>query len=181
MEYLTQKKKRSIGYRIRMMVLTALFIALGYVATSVLMVPSPTGGYLNLGDAVVLLGAYLLGPVYGAFAGGIGSALADFLAGYGIYVPATLVIKSMMSLTAAALYQVFGKRCWAPVVCGTVAEAIMVAGYCFYDGFLAGTMTAGLAGVPGNLVQAVFGVAASTMLTLVPRRKETVRREFPSI
>ena len=63
------------------LVLTGLFAAMGCVATMVLMVPSPTGGYMNLGDAVVLLGAYLLGPVWGAVAGGVGPALADLLSG----------------------------------------------------------------------------------------------------
>lgn len=68
-------------YKLKMMVMTALFIALGYVATSLLVIPIPGGGYLNLGDTIVLLGAYLLGPVYGAVAGGLGPALADLLAG----------------------------------------------------------------------------------------------------
>ena len=70
--------------RTKLLVMTALFAALGYVATRVLMVPSPTGGYMNLGDTVVLLGAYLPGPVSGAVAGGIGPALADLLSGYAV-------------------------------------------------------------------------------------------------
>ena len=95
---------------VRMLVLTALFTALGYVATRLLIVPSPTGGYMNLGDAVVLLGAYLLGPVYGAIAGGLGPALADLLSGYPAWVPGTLVIKALMGLTAALLYRALGKK-----------------------------------------------------------------------
>ena len=54
------------------LVLAALFAALTYVATNIIHVPIPaTDGYINLGDCVVLLGAFLLGPVYGAAAGGI--------------------------------------------------------------------------------------------------------------
>lgn len=52
----------------RMLALTGLFAALGCVGTMVLQVPSPSGGYMNLGDAVVILGAWLLGPAYGAAA-----------------------------------------------------------------------------------------------------------------
>ncbi len=51
------------------LVMAALLAAMTCVATMVLVVPSPTGGYMNLGDAVVLLGVFLLGPVYGAAAG----------------------------------------------------------------------------------------------------------------
>lgn len=46
-------------------ILAALFAALTYVATTVIQIPIPTtGGYVNLGDCVVLLGAFLLDPVY---------------------------------------------------------------------------------------------------------------------
>ena len=163
----------------KMLVMTALFIALGYVATSVLMIPSPTGGYMNLGDTVVLLGAYLLGPVYGAVAGGFGPALADLLAGYGIYVPATLVIKALMGVTAALLYRALRKKIWAVILGGAVAEAIMVAGYYLFESALAGSPAAGLAGVPGNLIQAAFSVVASVLLTGALKKSAVVRRQFP--
>lgn len=80
--------------KVKALVLTGLFAALGCVATMVLVVPSPTGGYMNLGDAVVLLGTYLLGPVCGAVAGrhwaGAGGSAGR---GYTAYVPATLVTR----------------------------------------------------------------------------------------
>lgn len=167
-------------YRLKMMVMTALFVAMGYVATSLLVIPIPGGGYLNLGDTIVLLGACLLGPVYGAVAGGLGPALADLLAGYGIYVPATLVIKALMGVTAALLYRALGKKLWGVVLCGVAAEAIMIAGYYLFESFLAGNPAAGLAGVPGNLIQAAFGVAASTLLAGVLKKSALVRSQFPN-
>ena len=169
--------------------MTALFAALGYVATRVLQVPSPSGGYLNLGDAVVLLGAYLLGPVYGAAAGGLGPALADLLSGYAAWVPGTLCIKALMGLTAALLYRGLGKRSWALPVCGLAAEAIMVAGYWLYDALLASlggqafavSLIGSAAGIPSNLVQAAFGAVVSTLLAMVQRRSGYVRKEFPHL
>ena len=77
-----------------------LFIALTVVATMVIQVPSPTGGYVNAGDVLVILGGFVLGPLWGAVAAGAGSALADIFAGYIIYAPATFVIKGLMALTA---------------------------------------------------------------------------------
>ena len=176
-----QIMERTTERRVRMMVLTALFAALSYVATRVLMVPSPTGGYMNLGDTVVLLGAYLLGPVYGAVAGAIGPALADLLSGYAIYVPGTLVIKALMALAAALLYKAMAKKSWAFVVCGAVAEAIMVVGYCLYDALLSGSLAAGAAGIPSNLVQAAFGLVVSTLLALALKKSGYVRKESPSL
>ena len=169
------------GSQTRMLVMAGLFAALGCVATMVLQVPSPTGGYMNLGDTVVILGAYLLGPVYGAIAGGVGPALADLLSGYGVYVPATLVIKALMGLTAALLYQALGKKPWALVACGAAAEAIMVVGYWLFDGILMGSLAGSAAGLPSNFVQAAFGLVVSTLLALALRKSSCGRREFPSL
>ena len=175
----------------RAMVMTALFAALGYVATRILQIPTPSGGYVNLGDTVVILGAYLLGPVYGAVAGGIGPALADLLSGYAIYVPGTLVIKAVMALLAALLYRALGKKTWSMVVCAVAAEAVMIVGYWLFETVLAAAAgegsfmvclaACGAAGIPGNLVQAAFGIAASTLLALALRQNKQVRRQFPNL
>lgn len=160
---------------------TALVAALACVATMVLPIPSPTGGYMNPGDAVVLLGAYLLGPVYGALAAGIGSALADALAGYMMYVPATLIIKAVMALTAALLYRKLKVRGWTVAVCGIMGEIPMVIGYWLFDALLLKSFVGSTAGIPGNVMQAAFGVAVSTILALSLRKSGYVRREFPNL
>ncbi len=175
--------------RTHSLVLTGLFAALGCVSTMVLVLPSPTGGYMNLGDAVVLLGAYLLGPVWGAVAGGLGPALADLLAGYTAYVPATLAIKAVMGLAAGLLFralrekqgdQPFRMLCTL-VFCGLVGEIPMVAGYWLYDGILMGSLAGSALGIPSNLAQAAFGVTASTLLALALRKSRYVRRQFPGL
>ena len=172
----------------RLLALTGLFAALGCVGTMVLQIPSPTGGYMNLGDAVVILGAWLLGPVYGAVAGGVGPTLADLLSGYAVYVPATLVIKALMALTAARLYRALGKR--GLLLSALAAEVPMVLGYWLFDGALAALSGGGAlglclvgsaVGIPSNLVQAAFGAAASTLLALVLRRSGYVRKQFPKL
>ena len=161
--------------------MAALFAALTFVATVALVIPSPSGGYLNLGDTVVLLGAYLLGPVYGAAAGGLGAALADLMAGYAMYVPATLLIKGGMGLLAGLLYRSLGKRTGALTAAGLAAEALMVGGYWLYDGFLLGSLAGAAAGVPGNLMQGVLGIAASTALTVSLKKIGYVRQKFPKL
>lgn len=45
-------------------------IALTCVLTMAVRIPSPTKGYLNLGDCAVLFSGWLLGPIYGTVAGG---------------------------------------------------------------------------------------------------------------
>ena len=73
----------------------AVFTALVFVATTVFSVYVPqTRGFFNIGEIMVFATALLLGPVIGAFAGGVGSMLADIALGYWYYAPATLVIKA---------------------------------------------------------------------------------------
>ena len=57
----------------------------------------------------------------------------------------------------------------------------MVLGYWLYDGMLMGSLTGAAAGIPSNLVQAAFGIAASTLLAAALGRSAYVRREFPRL
>jgi len=75
--------------------MTGVFTALVFVATSVFCVYVPqTRGFFNIGETMVFTTALLLGPFTGAFAGGVGSMLADIFLGYWYYAPATLIIKA---------------------------------------------------------------------------------------
>lgn len=75
--------------------MTAVFTALVFVATTVFSVYVPqTRGFFNIGETMVFTAALLLGPIIGAFAGGVGSMLADVFLGFWYYAPATLVIKA---------------------------------------------------------------------------------------
>ena len=140
-------------------VLTALFAALVYVATSIIRYPTfGTQGYINIGDTIVLLSAWLIGGVYGALAAGIGSALADLLAQYVTYVPGTFVIKFLMALVAYLIFTAFKKtninKVVAYIVSGVVAELIMVFGYFLYESTILGYGLAAAASIPSNAIQA---------------------------
>lgn len=148
-------------------VLAALFAALTFVATAFITVPLPLG-YVNLGDAFVLLGGWLLGPVYGALAGGIGAMLGDLMLGFAQYAPVTLVIKVAMALIAAefgawsARYKKFaavGLR----TVGGVLAESVMVGGYLLFESVLYGFAGAAVS-VPFNALQGAVGLALALLL-----------------
>ena len=140
-------------------VLTALFAALVYVATSIIRYPTfGTQGYINIGDSIVLLSAWLIGGVYGGLAAGIGSALADLLAQYVTYVPGTFIIKFLMALVAYLIFTALKKtninKVVAYIVSGVVAELIMVFGYFLYESTILGFGLAAAASIPSNAIQA---------------------------
>ncbi len=153
---------------IRRLVLAAMFAALGYVATIVIQIPTVTG-YINLGDAVVILAGFVLGPVWGFVAGGMGPALADLLSGYGYYAPGTFVIKGCVALISCMLLKVFYKHDKQPsvlrlVICTVPAEVFMALGYFAYKATILKAGLGAAAGIPADLVQGAFGVVISVVL-----------------
>ena len=148
------------------LVLAALLAALTCVATILIKVPSPLKGYLNLGDCVVLITGWMLSPMYGFLAAGIGSALADVFSGYALYAPATFLIKGMMALLAHALYKVLHKglkNLPSRIVSGFVAEILMIGGYYLFEGFLYGFVPS-LVNVPANAMQGLAGLVLGVAL-----------------
>ena len=160
------------NHRVRKLVFAALMAALTYVATMVIQIPSPMQGYVNLGDCCVLLSGWILGPWWGGAAAGVGSMLTDLLNGYAHYAPGTFVIKGCMAIAAALLAKAMAYKPVGYVVSGVVAELIMVAGYFGYAALLLGKGIGAAASIPGNLVQAVMGLAIGLILfTLLKRSK----------
>ena len=155
---------------IKKLVFAALFAALSCAATMVIRIPTPIGGYIHAGDAVVLLSAFLLGPWWGAASQIVyvllGSGLADLIAGYGLYVPGTAAIKFIVALLAGLLLNCkFIKS--VPVraiIAGVVGEVFMVLGYLAYEALILGYGAAAVGGVPMNCIQGAFGVVAGAAL-----------------
>ena len=152
---------------LKKLILAALFAALSCVATMSIRIPTPgTGGYIHPGDAIVILSGVILGPVWGFFAGGIGSALSDLIGGYFVYVPITFVIKGLVALVAGHLYQKIGKTQksrYVAVVLGGVADIILVAGgYFVCEYFIYGAGAA--ASIPANIIQGIGGLVISCIL-----------------
>ena len=162
------------------LVFAALLAALCYVATLIIQVPTPTNGYVNLGDCIVLLSGWMLGPVWGFFAAGIGSMLADVLSGYAYYAPATFLIKGVMALLGVVLYRLifkaFRHSLPAFLLSALVGEIIMVLGYFGYAALILGRGLGAAASIPGNVVQGVFGLVISTVLALLLSKTPLMNR-----
>lgn len=152
---------------LKKIVMTALFAALACVATMSIRIPTPgTSGYIHPGDAVVILSGVILGPVYGLLAGGIGSAMADLLGGYFVYVPITFAIKGLVAVVAGLIYQNVGKNSksrYVAVILGGVIDIIFVAGgYFVCEYFLYGASAA--ASIPANIIQGLGGLVLAAVL-----------------
>ncbi len=157
-----------MNMKLKKIIMTALFAALACVATMSIRIPTPgTQGYIHPGDAIVILSGIILGPFYGLLAGGIGSAMADLLGGYFLYVPITFAIKGMIALVCGLIYQntnAAGKlHHFTVILCGLVDIVFVAGGYFLCESFIYGIAGAA-ASIPANIVQGVSGLIISLIL-----------------
>ena len=94
--------------------LTALMAALSYVVFTFLQVKIPLPGgdatSFHLGNAVCVLGALLLGGVWGGIGGAIGMTIGDLLDPvYIIYAPKTFILKFCIGLITGIVAHRLGK------------------------------------------------------------------------
>lgn len=158
------------------LVFSAMLAALACVCTMVIQIPVPaTGGYVNLGDSIVLLCAWYIGGVYGVAAAGIGTMMADIFSGYAIYAPATFVIKACMALAAWAIYRKL--RSHKGQYLGAAAAAlIMMSGYLLYESLILGLGVGAFAAIPANLIQGFTGCTAGVVFSHVMEKNAYLRR-----
>ncbi len=151
------------------LVLGAVFIAMVALATMVIQIPIPqAGGYLNIGDTMIFVAALLLGPVGGALAGGLGSALADVLNPiYAYWAPWTLVVKGIEGFLVGTLgYSIYQRhRLVTPrVYLSMIVGALwMVVGYYVASGILY-SFSVALVHVPMNLLQGAVSVVLAGLI-----------------
>ena len=171
----------------------AVLTAVTAVFTYLVRIPiAPTRGYLNLGDVAVYFSAFTLGPLTALLAGGLGTALADLLAGYPQWIPISLLVHGLQGLLAALVAVLPlgrlspGRRDrlalrdsrWpfppAWLAAGGVGTLVMCAGY-FTAGAVMYGFGAALVELPGNLLQNVAGLLAGIPLSLA------VRKAYPPV
>ena len=89
----------------RKLVYTAMFVVINFVAFTYGKITIPitagTSTAIHIANAVVVLSAWFLGPVYGGLSGAIGLSIADVLdPRYIVSAPKTFLLKFMIGLIA---------------------------------------------------------------------------------
>lgn len=111
-------------------ILAALTTAITYASYTPF---SPTKGYFNLGESMVFFSALVFGWRAGAICGGIGSAAADILLGWGMFAPLTLVAKGAEGLIAGAIGRVKGGNVMSASV-ALLAGLLVAMGVSYFTG-----------------------------------------------
>jgi uncharacterized membrane protein len=154
--------------RARFIATGALGAALVAVATAFLKIPIPTGyGYIHLGDGLIYGIAVSLGPGLAAVSGGLGSGVADLLAGYPVWAPWSVAIKGLTGYLVGILRVKRRFRRGAAMAAGAL---LTIAGYS-----LGAYLIYGAAAVPAeflfDLIQTgsgiIIGLGVARLLAVV--------------
>jgi len=127
---------------------------------------------------MVLVAGWMLSPIYGFLAAGIGSALADIFSSYVTYATATFIIKGAMALVAFACFKLMsGKIGKLPsqLIGGVSAEALMVGGYFVFEGFMYGFAPSAV-NIPANAVQGAAGIIIGIILIKALEKAKLTRK-----
>lgn len=160
-------------FKTKKICMTGLFMALICVSTLFFKVPIP-GGYAHLGNGFIFLAAALLGNTGGMIASGVGSALADLLGGWYMWILPTLIIKCIMGLVVAFIapkkFTIMSPRTLIAIITGMVE---MVAGYFLAGIFLMDTVAASATQIPGLVAEDIVGIVIFYLIGFAMEKSKT--------
>lgn len=154
--------RTKMNQSIRRLTAAGVLAAAIILLTTLVSLPIPGNvGYVNLGDAGVLLAGMLLGGGWGALCAGAASALSDLMLGYAVYAPATFLIKGAVALVAGLLFTKINKK--IRYLALYLAALIVPLGYFLYETILYGTITA-IPNIVFNTIQCIVGAVVATVV-----------------
>lgn len=149
---ISAKGKKRFKIRTADIAVTAVMTALVIVFTSFIKVPIGAGGYIHLGDLMILLSASILPLPFALLSSCVGAALSDVIVGAPIWAPFSLIVKALIVICFTAKKdKILCARNF--IGCG-LSCIITVVGYFFSEVIIYGNWGAYVS-MPWNLVQAV--------------------------
>jgi len=161
--------------KLRDMILAGLFIALVFLATAFVRVPSPfpTGaGQIHTGTAVVFIVSVVFGPKMGAISS-LGMVLFNLIFPFVPWAPINLVVRPVMAIifgTVANIGGAGGKKWWLNITAALLGGLwLLPAMYVGEVLVLSVPWEAPVVGIPGNFMQIVLSVAIGIPLIAILR------------
>lgn len=151
-ETMTMTRRLTVG---------AAAAALIFVVTLFVKVPIPLG-YANLGDGVIFLAAVFLPRKEAALAAAVGSALADLMGGFPVWIIPTLIIKySMVEIVARTARDRTSWRAPSVILGWVLASVWDAAAYTLAGAAIYGSLAVGLTSLPALSLSNVANMAAA--------------------
>ena len=150
---MSRRENKMHNRRTRLVCASGVFMALVFVLTAYLHIPT-VNGYIHVGDGLIYLAACILPWQYAIAVGAGGALLADCLTGFAIWAPGSVVIKGLTAL----LFTSKGKKLmslhnWLALI---PAALVCAGGYYLYESLIYGNFISSLSGIPASLTQSLI-------------------------
>lgn len=141
----------------------AMMVALTVTMSILFIIPIPaTKGFVTLCEVGIYASALLFGPSGGLLVGALSGGLIDLISGYPEWAIFSIIIHGTQGLILGYIYQRFPNK--KGLIFGfLLASLFMIVGYALATALLFG-WPAGLASLPGNGMQNIFGIAVTVPL-----------------
>ena len=181
------KIKDFMGYRLPSNAISfsiiGIFSALICILTMIISIPIPaTSGFINIGDAGVMITGLLFGPIIGGIAGGVGSSLADIFLGYTIYAPATLIIKGLEGFLVGLIANPKkgdSRINYKDILAVITGGILMTYGYFLYEIFLFGVPGAVYELFLNGIIQ--FGLGSIIAILFILTIRKNITDNLPQV
>lgn len=141
----------------------AMMVALTVTLSILFIIPIPaTKGFVTLCEVGIYASALLFGPGGGFLVGALSGGLIDMISGYPEWAIFSIIIHGIQGFILGYLYQKYPNK-KGLTVGFLFASLFMITGYALATALLFG-WPAGLASLPGNCVQNIFGIAVTVPL-----------------
>lgn len=141
----------------------AMMVALTVTLSLMFIIPIPaTKGFVTLCEVGIYASALLFGPTGGLLVGAMSGGLIDLISGYPEWAIFSIVIHGFQGFLLGYLYNKFPNK--KGLVLGfALASLFMIIGYALATALLFG-WPAGIASLPSNMIQNIFGIAVTVPL-----------------
>lgn len=139
-----------------------MMVALTVTLSLMFIIPVPaTKGFVTLCEVGIYASALLFGPAGGLWVGALSGGLIDIISGYPEWALFSILIHGLQGYIVGKCYQKMGRKgMFIGLGLGTL---FMITGYALATALLYG-VPAGLASIPGNIIQNIFGIGVTVPL-----------------
>ena len=149
--------------KVKQVCLAGLMAAMVFVFTFTFKIPIGPLGYAHLGDAFIIIAVWILGGKQAWFPSALGAALADFAAGYVMWIVPTAIVKTLMAVTIFLVAEkLFGSKTTGYIIGITAGAIVHIAGYS-----VSWLIIGGKAGLAGAIVPLVLQTVIGAVLGIV--------------
>jgi len=156
--------------RTKNLVLTALLIAIVFIATYFRVPLAPDGGLVHLGSVALFVISVVFGKRMGAVTGAVGMALFNLSTEWAVWAPFTFVIRITMGYiigTIAYMGGSEGRNIKLNILAGLVGAAWFIPASYVAGAMILSNWAIPVTHIPGNVTQVVLMLALGVPLATV--------------